>query len=269
MKNQTMGLRVLFAMILFFQSEASQARTVQECTQCTAQSCSDADDKEWCVKNCGLDLIPDCLRVSPKLKSVIDANRYGDIRRAEILNRAYQKFPLSKYFLDLNTPEEPGRERDKPLNDEEKHQLKEALQDLEKGCQDIAHRLEYSKGEKISAKTLLGSLEQIRDSLNKAKADFAAINTAPFTRYEVKIAFDRASLNIKTCFNQGEGAIFQANEKGSFIDKATAKFNCSLKCSAKNCKKDPAAYDKCLENCPASQIGSCIRTVSEAKPKVP
>jgi len=267
MKNQRMGLSIIVALIIFLQAETSQARTVQNCSECTSKSCRDADDKEWCISNCDFDGISNCLKVTPKIKNTAEANRHGNTQRLELLHKVYKKFPLSKYFLDIYAPEEPGRDKTGTLNENEQRDLSGALKELEGGCQEIVQKLEYSKGKNLSAKTTFRTFNQVRDTLNKIKINFANINTSidsdsiP-TRWEVKIAFDKGNLDLKTCFNQGEGAVFEANQKESFMTKIVNKFSCS-NCVAKECKTSKI-FNKCVENCPAYRIESCIEAGTEA-----
>lgn len=267
-------------MVTLLQAEISQAaRTVGECTQCTAKLCTNADDKEWCASNCDLNNIASCLEANPKINTADDANRYGNIERLILLDRTYKKFPLSKYFLNLKEPEAPGRPKDGALEEKEKQELEGALKELEGGCQNIVSKLEYGKGENISKSDLLKTFNQIKELSRQIQIDFTAISknlkasgpkqdvpldkltlsnlTSSSTRYEVKIAFDKASLNLKNCFNQGEGAIFKVGQKKGIAAKILSKFNCSLNCTAKKCM-DITVHKKCIENCPAYQIESCI-----------
>jgi hypothetical protein len=279
MRRQSIGIKIFLTIMLFFQAETSQARTVQNCANCTTKSCKDADDKEWCVSNCNLGQISGCLEVTPKINNEVDANRYGNVQRIELLNEIYKQFPLSKYFLDLKAPEEPERPKDGILNGEEKTQLKGALLKLEEGCQDIVMQLDYSKGRTLSAKDQMDTYDQMKTILLNVKTDFANFMqnletfgpkqdivlgnlnlshlTSTSTRYEVKIAFDKANLNLKTCFNQGEGAIFKANQKERVINKVITKFDCALKCTPKKCK-NPQTYNDCRERCPSYRIEACL-----------
>src|SRR5690606_8241251 len=122
-------------------------------------------------------------------------------------------------------------------------------------------------GKNLSAKTQFRSLNQVKDTLNKTKTSFASINASfsnnsPPTRWNIKVAFDRANLDLKTCFNQGEAAFFEANQKASPITKAVDSFSCSG-CVTITCKSSKV-FEKCVKNCPAYQIESCIKAGTAA-----
>jgi hypothetical protein len=186
-----------------------------------------------------------------------------------LFDRIYQKFPLSKYFLDFKSPENLGPEKDQPITDEEKEQLKGAIKELEKACKDIMAQLEYSKGEKLSAKDQLNTFEQMKASMVNLAREFAAFTrnlsepAPPLSKLEAMRAFDNLNSNLKTFLGRAEEGVFKAKQKEGFMNKALSQFNCSVQCTARKCK-NRQSYNRCKDKCPAYQIEPCLKAGNDA-----
>jgi hypothetical protein len=195
--------------------------------------------------------------------------QYSGIKRLALFDRIYKKFPSTKYFLDFKSPENLGAEKDQPITDEEKEQLKGAIDELYKACSNIIADLEYTKGEKLSAEDLLNARQQMSESWDNLKEEFKTLKSnlsktdLSLTKLEVMRAFDNVNSSLKAFLSRGEQEIFKARQKERLMNKTITLFKCRTQCTARKCK-DIKSYNQCKAKCPAYQIGSCLKAGDQA-----
>jgi hypothetical protein len=222
-----------------------------DCSQCTKKTCATPRQMAECVDRCPESEIQDCTTANLKIANETDANYLGSLNAQKVLTGLYKEFPLSKYWLDqsLDNKRSIGNA---PITDNEKKDLNLALLRIKNSCEGIKNKIERTMKDRQIAeleepKALLANVENIQENLkNKISSINSHLVKKTTTIKSLKESVDNITLEFKNCFNQGEGAFFQAQKKNFEKEE---KARCSSTCSREACQESKYIYGNCLKVC--------------------
>ena len=228
------------------------------CLQCTKKTCINPRTMADCLQNCNPSEIPACEGAPLKIKNETDANYAGSINANKFLNGLYQRYSSIRYLLDQALTKKLDTKN--PLTTDEIINLKNALNEVDKACQDIVTRItKIIKARKIGNFNMVKGMQSnmkslYGDLLDQISAIKIKVNTKKSSRAEIKSLVDKLMLTFKNCFNQGEGVYYKVKNN----DFAALEKKKCQQCTGDNCRKNAYTYKSCQEECPPKYLKSCV-----------
>jgi hypothetical protein len=220
-----------------------------DCSQCTKKTCSIPRQMAECLDHCSESEIQDCKTANLKIANETDANYFGSLNARKVLTGLYKKFPLSQYWLDQSLDNKRSINT-ASVSEGEKKDLNLALLEIKNSCESIKDKIKNVMKERQiieldEPKNLLSNVENIQKNLENKISSVHSDLDKETTIKGLKESVDAITLEFKNCFNQGEGAFFQAQKKNFAKEEKT---KCSSTCSSEKCR-NKYTYGNCLKVC--------------------